>query len=187
MNRIALLTLAVAAAMASTAALAQAAAPAAAPAPHAMHGDRAMHGDHAGMHRGKSDRGARHGRGRGMQGLARLDANNDGRIARTELAGHGRMAERLGKDFAAIDANRDGYIVRAELRSWHERMRPQRMAARQKMFDQRFAAADLNRDGKLSRTEVAEKMPKLAARFAWMDDNRDGFLGRNELQPRRRR
>jgi Ca2+-binding EF-hand superfamily protein len=66
-------------------------------------------------------------------------------------------------------------------------MRPQRMAKMQQAFDQRFTGADLNRDGKLSKTEVAEKMPRLAKRFAWMDDNRDGFLSRSELQPPRRR
>lgn len=158
MNRIALLTLAVAAAMASTAVFAQ------------------------------SHHGAfRHGHARGMQGLARLDANGDGRIARAELEGHGRMGERLGKDFAAIDANRDGYIVRTELRTYHERMRPQRMAQRQQKFAARFAEADLNRDGKLSRVEVSEKLPRLAERFAWMDDNRDGFLSGDELKPARRR
>jgi Ca2+-binding EF-hand superfamily protein len=159
MNRIALLTLALAAATASTAAFAQ----------HAH------------------DRGPSHHRGHGMGGIARLDADHDGRIARAELAGHGRMADRLGKDFAAIDANRDGYNVRTELRAYHERMRPQRMAKRQQRSEQRFAAADLNRDGKLSKTEVAEKMPRLEKRFAWMDDNRDGFLSRSELHPAPRR
>jgi Ca2+-binding EF-hand superfamily protein len=57
----------------------------------------------------------------------------------------------------------------------------------QQKFEQRFAAADLNRDGKLSRTEVAEKMPRMEKRFAWMDDNRDGFLSRSELHPAPRR
>jgi Ca2+-binding EF-hand superfamily protein len=123
------------------------------------------------------------------RGIARLDANADGRIARAEIArveaaGHGRFAERLGKDFAAIDANRDGFIVRTELQAWHERMKPQRKAKMQQRFDQRFVAAD--RDGKLGKAEVAEKMPRLQQRFAWMDDNRDGFLSRAELRPRPR-
>lgn len=185
MNRIALLTLALAAATASTAALAQSTAAQPMPAQPAAQdaGAHQFHRDHAA-------RGARHGmsrHGRGMEGLARLDANGDGRIARAEIDGKGRMSERLGKDFAAIDANHDGYIVRSELRAYGERMRPQRMAKMQQAFDQRFTGADLNRDGKLSKTEVAEKMPRLAKRFAWMDDNRDGFLSRSELQPVRRR
>ena len=128
-----------------------------------------------------------HGPTRGHdRGIARLDANADGRIARAEITGHGRFAERLGKDFAAIDANRDGFIVRTELQAWHERMKPQRMAKMQQRFDQRFAAADTNRDGKLGKAEVAEKMPHLQKSFAWMDDNRDGFLSRAELRPRHR-
>lgn len=155
MKRIALLTLALAAATVSTAAFAD---------------GRSHHG------------GFRHARG-GMEGIARLDADGDGRISRAELDAKGRMGQFLAKDFAAIDANRDGYIVRSELRAYHERMRPQREAKMRQKFEERFAAADLNRDGKLSRTEVAEKMPRMAKRFAWMDDNRDGFLSRSEMAP----
>lgn len=182
MNRIALLTLALAAATASTAALAQSTAvqPAAQDA-----GAHPFHRGQAGHQGARRDGMRRHGRG--MEGLARLDANGDGRIARAEITGKGRMSERLGKDFAAIDANHDGYVVRSELHAYGERMRPQRMAKMQQAFDQRYTGADLNRDGKLSKTEVAEKMPRMARRFAWMDDNRDGFLSRSELQPMRRR
>jgi Ca2+-binding EF-hand superfamily protein len=168
MNRLSLLVLALAATTASSAAFAQ-------------------HRDHGAMR--SHDRGhAAHARGFDG-GIARLDANADGRIARTEIAqieaaGQGRFAKHLGKDFAAIDANRDGFIVRTELQAWHERMKPQRMAKMQQRFDQRFVAADLNRDGKLSKVEAAEKMPRLQQRFAWMDDNRDGFLSRAELRPR---
>ncbi len=126
----------------------------------------------------------RHGGGRGHHGdLSKLDADGDGRIAQAELAGNPRLAP----NFAAMDLNRDGYLVRSEVRSYRQRMRPQRMAERTKRFDERFAAADLDRDGKLSRVEVSEKMPRLAKGFAWMDDNRDGFLGREELLPARNR
>lgn len=160
MNRIASIVLALAAATASSAALAQ----------------------HSGRHADGARAHGMHSRG----GIAGLDANGDGRIARGEIDGKGRFAEKLGKDFAAIDANRDGYLVRTELRAWHERMKPQRSAKRQQRFEERFAAADLNRDGKLSKVEVGEKMPRMQQRFAWMDDNRDGFLDRAELRPRRR-
>lgn len=164
MNRIALLTLALAAAGASTAALAQQRAPADG---HMRAGKHQMHKRHGG-------------------GIARLDVDQDGRIARNELAGEGRHLERLSKQFDTIDANRDGFLVRAELKSWHQAQRGQRQARRGERHAQRFAAADLNHDGKLSKVEASEKMPRLAKRFAWMDDNRDGYLSREELQPRRR-
>lgn len=156
-------------------------------------------GGHGG-HRGK--RGGMHG------GLQRLDKDADGRISRAEFdagkaAREARMAEfakqhpdKAGKwaarkdrgfDFAAVDANKDGYIVRGELRTYHERMRPQREARFAQRRAERFAEADINKDGKLSKLEVGEKMPRLQQSFAWMDDNRDGFLSQQELQPRRGR
>lgn len=139
-------------------------------------------------HRGMDRRHGKHG-----GGLARLDADRDGRISRAEFAaaraGHGAKHAsghglREPVDFAGVDANRDGYLVRAELRAYHERMRPQREAQRQARFDARFDAADLDRDGRLDRVEVSEKMPGLAARFEWLDENRDGSLSREELRPR---
>lgn len=147
-----------------------------------------------------SDDGARHHHRHG--GIERLDSDRDGRISRAEFdagraARDARMAQkperqrgdalRQTPDFAALDANRDGYIVRSELRAYHERLRPQREAARKAHFEQRFAEADLNRDGKLGRTEVSEKMPRMADRFAWLDENRDGFLTRAELEAGRGR
>ena len=148
--------------------------------------------------------GKRGGRGGHGGGIERADADKDGRISRAEFATleakmaerrtrHARRAQEAGKalpsrmhppmDFAALDANRDGYLVRTELHAFHERMRPQREAARKARFDEAFAKADLNRDGRLSRIEVGQAMPRVADRFAWMDDNRDGFLSRAELQP----
>jgi Ca2+-binding EF-hand superfamily protein len=88
----------------------------------------------------------------------------------------------LEKIFAEVDGNRDGYVVRSELRSYHEKLRPQREAERTKRFDEHFAQADLNHDGKLSRLEVSEKMPQLNQSFAFMDEDRDGFLTRDDLR-----
>lgn len=127
---------------------------------------RGRHGDH-------------HGR---SGGIARLDADGDGRLSRAELAGK----ETFAAKFAEVDGNRDGYLVRSELRNYHERMRPQRQAEHAKRSDEQFAAADLNRDGKISKVEASEKLPRLAKGFAWMDENRDGFLSREELRPQRR-
>lgn len=160
MNRIALLTLALAATGASAAALAQAA-------PGAD---------------GKRD----HHRGRHGHDIVQLDANQDGRIARAELAGEDRRAQKLVAAFDAIDANRDGYLVRGELQAWRDTHRAERRQQRGERHAQRFVEADLNRDGKLSKLEVSEKLPRMAARFAWMDDNRDGYLSREEMRPMRR-
>jgi Ca2+-binding EF-hand superfamily protein len=150
--------------------------------------------DHGAMQRGE------HGRHGG--GMERLDTDQDGRISRAEFdAGRAARDARMAQDpehaqwkqewkapeFNALDANHDGFIVRSELRAYHERMRPQREADRNKRFDERFAAADLNRDGKLGRTEVSEAMPRLADKFNWLDENRDGFLSRAELKADRDR
>lgn len=150
--------------------------------------------DHGAMERG--------GHGRHDGGMERLDTDQDGRISRAEFdagraAREARMAQHpehaqwkqewKAPEFNALDANHDGFIVRSELRAYHERMRPQREAERNKRFDERFAAADLNRDGKLGRTEVSEAMPRLADKFNWLDENRDGFLSRAELKADRDR
>lgn len=158
-------------------------------APDARRGGKHHHRGHRLAHRGAGF------------GIARLDADGDGRISRAELeqaaqarAGQGDRGHRrhrgggwLLQEFDAIDANRDGHIVRAELRAWHEAQRPLREAERERRFQERFAAADLNGDGRLSRVEVDEKMPRLSASFAWMDEDGDGFLGREELRPQRKR
>lgn len=129
----------------------------------------------------KRRNGGRHG------GMARLDADGDGRISRAEADANTRGKRKLGEHFAAIDSNRDGYVVRTELRAYQERMRPQRQAERAKRFDATFTAADLNGDGRLSRVEVDEKMSRMAGSFNWMDNNRDGFLSRDELRSKRSR
>lgn len=131
---------------------------------------------------GKGARGAGRGHRGGMDGIARLDTNGDGRVSQEEAAKTPRVAEK----FTAMDANKDGYLVRSEVRAYQERMRAERIVEMQKQFDERFSSADLNKDGKLSKSEVEAKMSWLVKRFAWLDENRDGFLSREELQPRHR-
>jgi Ca2+-binding EF-hand superfamily protein len=145
-------------------------------------GDGRLDATELGQWKGKRAKGGRGGMGM-HGGIARLDADGDGRISRVEVAGKARLAEK----FDEIDANRDGYIVRAEMQAWHERMRPQREAARAERFGKMFAEADLNGDGRLSRVEVTEKLPRLAERFEWLDSNGDGFLDRSEMQTGKRR
>jgi len=140
----------------------------------------------------RTDRGPGHHRHHGIEGM---DADHDGRVARTEFdagvarhAAHrtqgGAISPRI-PDFASIDRNRDGYVVASEVRAYREQMRPQREAGRRARFDARFAQADLNHDGRLGRVEVSEKSPRLERHFAWLDENRDGFLSRAELQAAR--
>jgi hypothetical protein len=62
--------------------------------------------------------GMRDGRGGRM---ARLDADHDGRLSRTEVA-NSPMAQR----FDQIDANHDGFVDRDEARAAFKRMREQR-------------------------------------------------------------
>ncbi len=132
----------------------------------------------------RSERPHRDGKGRGhgggMGGLidADADADGDGRISKTEAA----SMPWLAKSFDQVDGNRDGYVVRSELRSYHEKLRPQREAERAKQAEARFAAADLNHDGKLSKLEVSENMPRLSKGFAFMDEDRDGYLTRDDLK-----
>ncbi|QSX75275.1 calcium-binding protein [Lysobacter arenosi] len=134
---------------------------------------------------GKLDRSERphhggkgRGHGGGMGGLIDADKDGDGRISKTEAS----SLPWLTKSFDQVDGNRDGYVVRSELRSYHEKMRPQREAERAKQAEERFAAADLNHDGKLSKLEVSENMPRLSKGFAFMDEDRDGYLTRDDLK-----
>jgi Ca2+-binding EF-hand superfamily protein len=126
-------------------------------------------------HRGGKGHGGGHG---GMGGLIDADKDGDGRISKTEAS----SLSWLTKSFDQVDGNRDGYVVRSELRSYHEKMRPQREAERAKQAEERFAAADLNHDGKLSKLEVSENMPRLSKGFAFMDEDRDGYLTRDDLR-----
>lgn len=206
MNRTALLTLALAAAATSTVAVAQQS-PSSSRTHHARMDanqdgviDRAEAATNPGFaarfdeldknHDGRLGADERpdwggHGDHHGRGGLARLDANGDGRIARGEITGSDGRQAKLVEKFAEIDGNHDGYLVRSELAAYHARMRPQRKAEHARRVDEHFATADLNRDGKLSRVEVSEKMPRLTQGFAWMDENHDGFLSREELRPKR--
>ncbi|MBB1087352.1 EF-hand domain-containing protein [Lysobacter sp. SG-8] len=124
-------------------------------------------------------RGHRGGPGGGLDRIVKLDANQDGRISKVEVADMPRLAER----FDAIDRNRDGYIVRSELRAHHEAMRAEHEAKREERRQARFAEADGNNDGRLSKAEVDASMPRLAPAFAFMDENRDGYLSASEAEP----
>ncbi len=99
---------------------------------------------------------------------AKVDANGDGVIDRSEAATRPRLAAR----FDQLDADKDGRITAAE--------RPQR-GMRHGRGDRgaRMAQLDSNKDGAIDRAEAA-KSPKLSERFDRLDANRDGRIAADE-------
>jgi hypothetical protein len=73
----------------------------------------------------RPQRGMRDGK-RGQRGerMAQLDANQDGRFSRDELAGK----ERALQNFAAMDNNNDGFLTREEMAAHHKARRDARGA-----------------------------------------------------------
>ena len=92
-------------------------------------------------------------RGDGHGRMMALDTDNDGRISRSEAsAGNAKFAER----FDQMDVNKDGYIDRAD--------RQARMAQQRAEF---FKGADANRDGRVTRDEfIVERGARSAERRA---------------------
>jgi Ca2+-binding EF-hand superfamily protein len=138
-----------------------------------------------------ADERPQRGAGRGGHGgpggaMAKLDANGDGAIDRSEAAKSPRLAE----NFDRLDANKDGRIGADE--------RPQRGGRQGGMRDggmrdggmrdggkgrggERMAQLDKNGDGRFSRDELAGRERALQ-NFAAIDTNKDGFLTREEMQ-----
>lgn len=102
--------------------------------------------------------------------MAKVDANGDGIIERSEAAKVPRFAEHFDK----LDANKDGRITAEE--------RPQRGARGGKGgHGERMAQLDTNKDGRFSREELAGK-ERVLQNFAAIDTNKDGTLSREEMQ-----
>lgn len=120
----------------------------------------------------RPQRGMRDGKGGRGDHMARIDANGDGTIDRSEAAKMPKFAER----FDSFDKNKDGRISADE--------RPQRGMhggkGRHGARGERMAQLDTNKDGRFSRTELAGKERALQ-NFAAADANRDGFLTREEM------
>ena len=104
--------------------------------------------------------------------MAKLDANGDGVIDRSEAAKVPKFAEHFDK----MDANKDGRITAEE--------RPQRgMRDGKGGRGDRMAQLDANKDGVIDRSEAA-KVPKFAEHFDKMDANKDGRITAEERPQR---
>lgn len=101
---------------------------------------------------------------------AKIDANADGAIDRTEAAASPRLA---GK-FEQLDVNKDGRIAKDEMGKWgkHGGKRGGRGG---------IASLDADQDGRISQQEAAGK-GRMAENFTAMDGNKDGYLVRSELR-----
>jgi hypothetical protein len=128
----------------------------------------------------------RAGRGGHGGGMARLDANGDGAIDRSEAA----KAPRLAENFDTLDANKDGRIGADERPQYsrpqhggrHGGMRHDGMRdGGKRRGGERMAQLDKNGDGRFSRDELAGRERALQ-NFAAIDTDKDGFLTREEMQ-----
>lgn len=106
---------------------------------------------------------------------AKIDANGDGVIDRSEAAKAPKFAEQFDK----LDANKDGRITAEE--------RPQRgmrdgkggQGGRDAMRG-RMQEMDTDKDGRFSRAELAGR-DRILQNFGAIDANKDGMLSREEM------
>lgn len=113
---------------------------------------------------------------------ARIDANGDGVIDRSEAAKAPKFAEQFDK----LDANKDGRIT-ADERPQHG-MRDGKgggqgagQGGRDGMRGGRMQELDADKDGRFSRTELAGR-ERMLKNFGAIDANSDGMLSREEMQ-----
>ena len=107
---------------------------------------------------------------------ARLDANGDGAIDRSEAARHPRLA---GK-FDELDKNKDGKLAKEEMPRRHGRGFGKNGHGPHGMM----MKLDTDRDGRISRAESAAGQAKSAERFDRMDVNKDGYIDQADRQAR---
>jgi Ca2+-binding EF-hand superfamily protein len=112
----------------------------------------------------------------------RLDANQDGKLARSEVAGRP-----LAKAFDALDRNKDGYLERSELNTWVQRAARAgvgrgRGAVQNPLRNNSddFDALDADADGRLTREEL--QGTKWATLFEKLDGNQDRKIERKEFE-----
>jgi Ca2+-binding EF-hand superfamily protein len=111
---------------------------------------------------------------------ARLDANGDGAIDRSEAARH----PRLGAKFDELDKNKDGKLAKEEMPRHHGRGFGKNGHGSHGMM----MKLDTDKDGRISRAESAAGQARSAERFGQMDVNKDGYIDRadHELRAKQR-
>lgn len=107
---------------------------------------------------------------------AKLDANGDGVIDRSEAARHPRLAAK----FDELDKNKDGKLAKEEMPRRHGRGFGKNGHGQHGMM----AKLDTDKDGRISRAESAAGEGKLASHFDKMDVNKDGFIDRADHEAR---
>ncbi len=98
--------------------------------------------------------------------LEKLDANKDGKIAKSEAKGP------LEHHFAEVDRNGDGFITESEF------AKAPKPPKEKPTFDQVLSKLDTNKDGKIAQSEA--KGP-LEHHFKEIDTNGDGFISKAEF------
>lgn len=114
--------------------------------------------------------------------MDRLDANNDGRVTRSEFLDKG---DRI---FAAIDDDDDGKLTLSELRDWKDRGDKDTSRNNRSRFDrdddgelspsERLRQLDANGDDRVTKSEYAAFRKD---KFAKLDKNNDDVLKEREL------
>lgn len=105
--------------------------------------------------------------------LEKMDANDDGKLAKDEVAGP------LARDFKQIDSNEDGFITEEEL----SKGKPDRKRRRPQNKDgitltTVFKDMDSDKDKKIAKTEAKDVIAK---RFDEFDLDSDGYISKVEM------
>lgn len=108
---------------------------------------------------------------------AKVDANGDGVIDRSEASKNPKLAER----FDRLDKNKDGRIDAGERPQRHGKGRSGEHRGGKGKRGEAMAKLDANGDGRFSRDELAGRERALQ-NFSAVDANKDGFLTRDEMR-----
>lgn len=109
--------------------------------------------------------------------FSEIDKDNDGYIARTDLA----STNALGARFDTVDADKDGRISRNEYQNWSTTNQAKATAtvSTADTDTRSFTEIDEDGDGYVARTELTDDA-ELQASFAELDEDADGRVSRTE-------
>ena len=114
---------------------------------------------------------------------ARIDANADGVVDRTEAAKFPRLAAK----FEQIDTNKDGKLDAAERQTHRANRQGGKRGGMHRggmHGDMGMKRMDTDGDGRISKAEAQAAAARYAERFDAMDANKDGYLDRSDMQAR---